>query len=196
LQVIHAVKIARKRAPTSQPVKLILKGNGLRFPFVAVSDGAAVSQPPYLVSRKAAPPSGAAYRDVAVAAYHCGQKEKASELLTRTEALAQQIAGPWKVTELTRIAAAWRDCTDVARAAARLAEAAVFLKTLPPLERAEEALALAEGWALAGESFEGKAQARALVTAVLAEAESAGRADTWRKPRVRALLALAELSGK
>jgi len=155
-----------------------------------------LAQAELLLPKKPGWSDGGAYRDVAVAAYHCGQKEKASELLTRTEALAQQIAGPWKVTELTRIAAAWRDCTDVARAAARLAEAAVFLKTLPPLERAEEALALAEGWALAGESFEGKAQARALVTAVLAEAESAGRADTWRKPRVRALLALAELSGK
>ena len=155
-----------------------------------------LAQAELLLPKKPGWSDGGAYRDVAVAAYHCGQKEKASELLTRTEALAQQIAGPWKVTELTRIAAAWRDCADVARSAARLAEAAVFLKTLPPLERAEEALALAEGWALAGESFEGKAQARALVTAVLAEADSAGRADTWRKPRVRALLALAELSGK
>jgi hypothetical protein len=155
-----------------------------------------LAQAELLLPKKPGWSDGGAYRDVAVAAYHCGQKEKASELLTRTEALAQQIAGPWKVTELSRIAGAWRDCADVARSAARFAEAAVFLKTLPPLERAEEALALAEGWALAGESFKGKAQARALVTAVLAEADSEGNPDTWRKPRVRALLALAELSGK
>ena len=122
-----------------------------------------------------------------------GKKRKPSSC---SPALAQQIAGPWKVTELTRIAGAWRDCADVARAAARLTEAAVFLKTLPPLERAEEALALAQGWALAGESLEGKAQARALVTAVLAEADREGNPATWRKPRVRALLAAAELFGK
>ena len=155
-----------------------------------------LAQAELLLPKKPGWSDGGAYRDVAVAAYHCGQKEKAVELLTRAEALAQQIAGPWKVTELTRIAGAWRDCADVARAAARLTEAAVFLKTLPPLERAEEALALAQGWALAGESLEGKAQARALVTAVLAEADREGNPATWRKPRVRALLAAAELFGK
>ena len=149
-----------------------------------------------LLPKKPGWSDGGAYRDVAVATYRCGQKDQAFELLTRAEALAQQIAGPWKVTELTRIAAAWRDCADVARAAARLTEAAVFLKTLQPLERAEEALALAQGWALAGESLDGKAQARALVTAVLAAADREGNPETWRKPRVRALLALAELGGK
>lgn len=155
-----------------------------------------LAQAELLLPKKPGWSDGAAYRDVAVAAYRCGQKEKGFELLTRAEALAQQIAGPWKVTELTRIAAAWRDCADVARAGARLTEAAVFLKTLQPLERAEEALALAQGWALAGESRDGKAQARALVTAVLVEADRAGNPETWRKPRVRALLALAELNGK
>jgi hypothetical protein len=139
---------------------------------------------------------GAAYRAVAVAAYRCGQKEQAFALLTRAETLAQQIAGPWKVTELTRLAAAWRDCADVARATARLTDAAVFLKTLPPLDRAEESLALAQGWALAGESLDGKARARAALDAVLAEAERADNQETWRKPRVRTLLASAELSGK
>ena len=133
---------------------------------------------------------------VGFAVSNAGTPRQAVELLARAEALAQQIAGPWKVTELARIAAAWRDCADVTRAAARLAEAAVFLKTLPALERAEEALALAQGWALAGESGEEKAQARAFVTAVLAEADREGNPETWRKPRVRALLALAELSGK
>ena len=155
-----------------------------------------LAQAELLLPKKPGWSDGAAYRDVAVAAYRCGKKDKAVELLARAEALAQQIAGPWKVTELARIAAAWRDCADVTRAAARLAEAAVFLKTLPPLERAEEALALAQGWALAGESREEKAQARALVTAVLAEADREGNPATWRKPRVRALLAAAELVGK
>ena len=155
-----------------------------------------LAQAELLLPKKPGWSDGAAYRDVAVAAYRCGKKDKAVELLARAEALAQQIAGPWKVTELARIAAAWRDCADVTRAAARLAEAAVFLKTLPALERAEEALALAQGWALAGESGEEKAQARAFVTAVLAEADREGNPETWRKPRVRALLALAELSGK
>lgn len=155
-----------------------------------------LAQAELLLPKKPGWSDGAAYRDVAVAAYRCGKKEKSSELLSRAEALAQQIAGPWKVTELTRLAAAWLDCADAARATARLNDAAVFLKTLPPLDRAEESLALAQGWALAGESLNGKGRARAALDAVLAEAERADHPEPWRKPRVRALLASAALSGK
>ncbi len=100
------------------------------------------------------------------------------------------------MTELTRLAAAWRGCTDVARATVRLTDAAVFLKTLPPLDRAEESFALAQGWAIAGESLDGKARPRAALNAGLAEAERADHPEPWRKPRVRTLLASAELSGK
>ena len=155
-----------------------------------------LAQAELLLPKKPGWSDGAAYRDVAVAAYRCGQKEKAFDLLTRAEALAQQIAGPWKVTELTRIAAAWRDCSDVARASDRLTEASVFLQTLQPLDRAEESLALAQGWAFAGESLDGNAQARATLNASLAEADRAGNPEPWRKSRVRLLLTSAELLGK
>lgn len=152
-----------------------------------------LAQAALLLPKKPGWSDGGAYRDVAVATHRCGQKEQAAELLTHAETLAQQIAGPWKVTELTRVAAAWRDCDDAARATARLSEAAAFLLSLAPLDRAEEALALARGWWATGKSSEGKAQARALLTAVLSAAERADNPETWRKPRVRALLASAEL---
>ncbi len=100
------------------------------------------------------------------------------------------------MTELTHLAAAGRDGADAARATARLTDAAVFLKTLPPLDRAEASLALAQGWALAGESLDGKARARAALAAVLTAAERADPPEPWRKPRVRALPASAALSGK
>jgi tetratricopeptide (TPR) repeat protein len=156
-----------------------------------------LAQSELLLPKKPGWSDGAAYRDVAVAAFRCGQKEKAVELLTRAEALAQQIAGPWKVTELTRVATAWRACGESDRAVARLTEMAEFLATLTPLERAEESLALAQAWfAFSPDSRDGKAKALALLAAVLAEADRAGNPETWRKPRVRALLATAELSGK
>ena len=155
-----------------------------------------LAQAELLLPKKPGWSDGAAYRDVAVAAYRCGRKDLAFALLTRAEALAQQIAGPWKVTELTRVAAAWRDCADASRAAALLNGAADFLQTLQPLDRAEEALALAQGWARAGESPGGKDRALATMNAVLGEAARAGNPETWRKPRVRALLASAELAGK
>jgi hypothetical protein len=100
------------------------------------------------------------------------------------------------VTELTHLAAAGRDGADAARATARLTDDAVFLKTLPPLDRAEEPLTLAQGWALAGESLDGKVRARAALDAVLAAAERADPPEPWRKPRVRALPASAALAGK
>ncbi len=152
-----------------------------------------LAQAELLLPKKPGWSDGVAYRDVAVAAYACGQKEKAAELLNRTEALAQQIAGPWRVSELTRVAAAWRSCGDHPRAGARLDEAAAFLLTLQPLDRAEESLALARAWLEAGAAFEGKQHARSTLAAVLAEAERAGNTEVWRKPRVRTLLAQAEL---
>jgi hypothetical protein len=87
------------------------------------------------------------------------------------------------------VADAWRACGDAPRAAAGLREAADFLATLAPLERAEQAVALARGWSAEGEP----AKARAALGAVLAEADAAGRTEAWRKPRVMALLAEAEL---
>jgi hypothetical protein len=135
---------------------------------------------------------GGAFRDVALAAHACGQKDKATEFLARAETLAQGIAGPWKVSELTRVANAWRTCGDTKRANALLTEAATFLAALPPLERAEEALTLARAQASAGD----KTKARATLTAVVAEAERAENPEAWRKPRVRAMLAQAELGDK
>ncbi len=155
-----------------------------------------LAQAELLLPKKPGWSDGGAYLDVAVAAYGCGQKEKAAELLVRAESLAQQIAGPWKVTELVRVATAWRACADGGRAVARLTEAAEFLRTLTPLDRAEESLAVARGWVEASASFEGKMKARAIVDAVIAEADHAGNLETWRKARVRALLASAELFGK
>jgi hypothetical protein len=148
-----------------------------------------LAQAELLLPKKPGWSDGGAYRDVAVAAHACGEKDRAHALLTRTEALARQIAGPWRVAELVSVADAWRACGDAPRAAAGLREAADFLATLAPLERAEQAVALARGWSAEGEP----AKARAALGAVLAEADAAGRTEAWRKPRVMALLAEAEL---
>lgn len=157
-----------------------------------VDDAATLlGQAELLLPKKPGWADGVAYRDVADAAFACGERPKALDLLGRAEALARQIAGPWKVTELTRVAASWRTGGDAPRAAAVHADAALFLATLSPMDHSDEALALARAWHAAGEP----AKARALLAGILADADTAANPEAWRKPRVRALLALDELFG-
>lgn len=156
---------------------------------------ALLAQAELLLPQKPGWSDGSAYRDVALAAHSCQHTARAAALLTHAETLAQQIAGPWRVTELTRLASAWRACGEIQRSFDRLAEASVFLATLAPLDRADEAPTLARAWAEAGEKQGGRAQARATLATVLADAARAGHSEAWRKPRVRVLLAQAELFG-
>lgn len=152
-----------------------------------------LAQAELLLPKKPGWSDGEAYRDVAIAAHHCQLSTKATALLIQAESLARQIAGPWRVTELTRLAAAWQTCGDTQRSAARLTDASVFLTTLTPLDRADEAPTLARAWAEQSGNPDGKSKARATLAAVLAEAEKAGNSNVWRKSRVRVLLTQAEL---
>lgn len=143
-----------------------------------------LAQAELLLPKKPGWADGIAYRDVALAAFACGERTKATALLEKAEALARQIAGPWKVTEFTGVAASWRACGDTTRATALLTEASAFLGTLPPLESAEQALALARAWHATGEP----ARARTLLNGVIAAAEAATNTEAWRKAHVRALI--------
>lgn len=156
------------------------------------AEGAAtlLAQAELLLPKKPGWSDGGAMIEVSVAAHTCGQTEQGRALLLRAETLAQAIAGSWKVAELANLAAAWRACGDTERAQARLAEAGEFLATLPPLERAPEAIALARAQAAGA-----KDSARTLLLATLAGADRAKNDGAWRAVRVRSLLAWSELFG-
>ncbi len=150
-----------------------------------------LAQAELLLPKKPGWSDGVAFVAVGEAAYVCAQKDKAHELLTRADALAQTIAGPWKVSELSRTAMAWQLCGDDQRASDCLTAAGKFLATLQPLERAEESLSLARAWVTVGQP----AKARATLRAVFDEIDLATNKPAWGKAQFRALLAWAELFG-
>lgn len=150
-----------------------------------------LAQAELLLPKKPGWNEGGSFVALAEARRACGETAKARELLMHAESLARTIAGSWRVPELARVAAAWRATGDTERARSALSEAAAFLATLPPLERAEESLSLARGWAANGDAAHG----REVLLATLAAAGHAENQDSWRKPRVRALLVWTELFG-
>jgi len=158
------------------------------------TDGAAtlLAQAELLLPKKPGWSDGGAMLEVAIVAYQCGELEKSHALLLRAETLAQAITGTWKVSELAHLAAAWRTCGDIERASARLTDAEKFLATLPPLERAAEALVLARAHVAAAHPD----NARRLLGMTLADATRAEPTDAWRAIHIRTQLAWSELLGE
>ena len=150
-----------------------------------------LAQAELLLPKKPGWSDGVAFVAVGEAAYGCAQKEKARELLTRADELAQTIAGPWKVSELSRTATAWQQCGDDQRASDCLTTAGKFLATLQPLERAEESSSLARAWVTVGQPAKGRATLRAAFD----EIDRAVNKNAWRKARMHTLLAWTELFG-
>lgn len=151
-----------------------------------------LEQAKLLLPRKPGWSDGESFVAVALAAQACGEGDSARALLKQADELAHTIGGAWKVRELAAVATAYHTCGDAARATLLLGEAQTFLATLPPLERAAEAIPLARAWA----AHEHAGEARATLAAIFKESQKAENKDVWRRARVHALVAWAELFGE